>query len=176
MSAGQAAVADDRVAVHLHQPGGGADAVALGQVLQHRQGLLLGQLRSEQGRPLALGEPRLAQVGCGKYSWHQPRGLAKMGKALFHGVLAMQATPKLSRDEFITRMREKMEATLGQVADAINQAAPGQIIAGSEERVRDLFADLRQHAYQTGVQMRLDAAEAAFPPSEGPEHGPEETQ
>jgi hypothetical protein len=99
-----------------------------------------------------------------------------MGKALFHGVLAMQATPKLSRDEFITRMREKMEATLGQVADAINQAAPGQIIAGSEERVRDLFADLRQHAYQTGVQMRLDAAEAAFPPSEGPEHGPEETQ
>jgi hypothetical protein len=88
----------------------------------------------------------------------------------------MQATPKLSRDEFITRMREKMEATLGQVADAINEATPGQIIAGSEERVRDVFADLRQHAYQTGVQMRLDAAEAAFPPSEGPEHGPEETQ
>jgi hypothetical protein len=88
----------------------------------------------------------------------------------------MQATPKLSRDEFITRMREKMEATLGQVADAINEATPGQIIAGSEERVRDVFADLRQHAYQTGVQMRLDAAEAAFPPSEGPEHGPEEAQ
>jgi hypothetical protein len=88
----------------------------------------------------------------------------------------MQATPKLCRDEFITRMREKMEATLGQVADAINEAAPGQIIAGSEERVRDVFADLRQHAYQTGVQMRLDAAEAAFPPSEGPEHGPEEAQ
>ena len=88
----------------------------------------------------------------------------------------MTATPKLSRDEFLTRMREKMEATLGQVADVINQAAPGQIIAGSEERVRDLFADLRQHAYQTGVQMRLDAAEAAFPPSEGPQHRQEETQ
>lgn len=88
----------------------------------------------------------------------------------------MQATPTLSRDEFITRMREQMEATLGQVADAINEAAPGQIIAGSEERVRDLFADLRQHAYQTGVQMRVDAAEAAFPPSEGPEYGPQEAQ
>jgi hypothetical protein len=73
-------------------------------------------------------------------------------------------------------MREKMEAALGQVADAINEATPGQIIAGSEERVRDVFANLRQHAYQTGVQMRLDAAEAAFPPSEGPEHRPEETQ
>ena len=88
----------------------------------------------------------------------------------------MQATPKLSRDEFIARMRQKMEATLGHVADAINQAAPGQIIAGSEERVRDLFADLRRDAYQTGVQMRLDAAEAAFPPSEGPQHRQEETQ
>jgi len=88
----------------------------------------------------------------------------------------MSATPTLSRDEFITRMRQKMEATLGQVADAINEATPGQIIAGSEERVRDVFADLRQHAYQTGVQMRLDAAEAAFPPSEGPGHRPEETQ
>jgi hypothetical protein len=30
VSAGQAAVADDRVAVHLHQSGGGADAVPLG--------------------------------------------------------------------------------------------------------------------------------------------------
>ena len=88
----------------------------------------------------------------------------------------MPATPTLSRDEFLTRMREKREATLGQVADAINDAAPGQIIAGSEERVRDLFADLRQHAYQTGVQMRIDAAEAAFPPSEGPQHRQEETQ
>ena len=87
----------------------------------------------------------------------------------------MPATPKLSRDEFITRMRAKMEATLGQVADAINDAASGQIIAGSEERVRDLFADLRRDAYHTGVQMRLDAAEAAFPPSEGPQHRQEET-
>jgi hypothetical protein len=88
----------------------------------------------------------------------------------------MQATPKLSRDEFLTRMREEVEATLGRVADAINEASPGQIIAGSEERVRDVFADLRQKAYQTGLQMRVDAAEAAFPPSEGPEYGPEETQ
>jgi hypothetical protein len=88
----------------------------------------------------------------------------------------MSATPKLSRDEFLTRMRAQMEATLGQVADAINDAAPGQVIAASEERVRDLFADLRQKAYETGLQMRVDAAEAAFPPSEGPEHRPQETQ
>jgi hypothetical protein len=68
-------------------------------------------------------------------------------------------------------MREKVEAMLGQVADAINEAPPGQVIAGSEERVRDLFADLRQRAFETGLQMRVNAAEAAFPPSEGSSHG-----
>ena len=88
----------------------------------------------------------------------------------------MEPAPKLSRDEFIPQMRAKMEATLGQVADAINEAPPGRIISGSEERVRDLFADLRQHAFETGLQMRVDAAEAAFPPSEGPEHGQDQAQ
>jgi hypothetical protein len=83
----------------------------------------------------------------------------------------MESTPKLSRDEFIAQMREKMEEALGKVADAVNEAAPGRIIAGSEEQVRDVFADLRKHAFETALQIRLDAAEAAFPPSEGPDHG-----
>jgi hypothetical protein len=73
-------------------------------------------------------------------------------------------------------MRTKVEEALGRVADAINEAPPGQIISGSEEQVRGLFADLRQQAYETGLQMRLNAAEAAFPPSEGPEHGQDQAQ
>lgn len=85
----------------------------------------------------------------------------------------MEPTPKMLRDEFIDQMREKVEEVLGRVADAINGAPPGQIISGSEEKVRDLFADLRQQAFETGLQMRLNAAEAAFPPSEGREHGEE---
>ena len=88
----------------------------------------------------------------------------------------MSAEPKLSRDEFLAQMRAKMEAMLGQVADAINDAPPGHIISGSEERVRDLFADLRQQAFEMGLQMRVDAAEAAFPPSEGPEHRQDQTE
>jgi hypothetical protein len=79
----------------------------------------------------------------------------------------MSDTPTFSRDEFIRRMRAKFEQTLGQVADAINEAPPGQIIAVSEEQVRDLFADLRRQAFEAGLQMRVDAAEAAFPPSAG---------
>jgi hypothetical protein len=94
-----------------------------------------------------------------------------MGKGLFlWEVLAMESTPKLSRDEFIEQMRATMETILGQVADAINEAPAGQIISGSEEPVRDLFADLRQQAFEKGLQMRTDAAEAAFSPSEGPNH------
>jgi hypothetical protein len=97
--------------------------------------------------------------------------LVKIGKALFPlEYLAMESTPKLARDEFIAQMREKMEAMLGQVADAINEAPPGRIISGSEEQVRDLFAGLRQQAFETGLQMRVTAAEAAFPPSEGSSH------
>ena len=88
----------------------------------------------------------------------------------------MESTPKLSRDEFIQQMREKMEAMLGQVADAINEAPPGRIISGSEEQVRDLFADLRKQAFEKGLQMRVDAAEAAFPPSEGPDHGQDQAE
>jgi hypothetical protein len=88
----------------------------------------------------------------------------------------MESTPKFSRDEFITQMRQKVEEALGRVADAINEAPPGQIISGSEEQVRDAFADLRQHAFETGVQMRVNAAEAAFPPSEGPHHRQDQAQ
>ena len=88
----------------------------------------------------------------------------------------MEPTPKISRDEYIQQMRQKMEEILGQVADAINEAPPGQIISGSEEQVRDLFADLRQRAFEKGLQMRLNAAEAAFPPSEGREHGQDQAQ
>lgn len=80
----------------------------------------------------------------------------------------MEPMPKLQRETYVVAMREKMEAMLGQVADAINDAPEGYLIAGSEEQVRDLFAALRQQAFEMGLQMRVNAAEAAFPPSEAP--------
>src|SRR5512135_1782229 len=54
--AGDAAVADHRVGGHADESGGGPHAVAVGQVPEHRDGLVLGQLGAEQGRALALGE------------------------------------------------------------------------------------------------------------------------
>jgi hypothetical protein len=88
----------------------------------------------------------------------------------------MSDTPQFSRDEFIRQMRARFEQTLGQVADAINEAPPGQNIAGSEAQLRDLFADLRQQAFEAALQMRVDAAEAAFPLSEGRADGQDPTE
>jgi hypothetical protein len=99
-----------------------------------------------------------------------------IGKTLYQGDPAMESTPKMTREEFIAQMRTKVEEALGRVADAINEAPPGHIISGSEEQVRDVFADLRQQAYEAGLQMRLNAAEAAFSPSEGPEHGQDQAE
>ena len=83
----------------------------------------------------------------------------------------MDTAPKMSRDEFIAEMRNKVEEVLGAVADAINGAPAGHIVTHSEEKVRDLFAGLRQQAFEKGLQMRMDAAEAAFSPSERFKHG-----
>jgi hypothetical protein len=50
----------DRVLVDPDQPGGLADAAPLGQVLQDRQDLVVGELGIEERRPLELGEAGLA--------------------------------------------------------------------------------------------------------------------
>lgn len=79
----------------------------------------------------------------------------------------MEPMPELDRDAYIAALRAKMEAVLGQVADAIDNAPDGHVIAGSERPVFDLFAALKQEAFEAGIQMRTDAAEAAFFPLRG---------
>ena|SRR2546422_11348059 len=118
---------------------------------------------------LAAKEQSIDQ-GCGKFFWRNPGYLIKIDKVLVYhphlGNLVMEPMAKMSREEFVVALKQRTEAMLGQVADAINNAPDGYIIPGSEEKVRDLFAELRKQAFETGLQMRIDAAEAAFPPSE----------
>ena len=57
---GQAAVAHHRIAVSPHEPAGLADAASLGEVLEDRDGFLLGEVRPIQGRALAFRGPRAA--------------------------------------------------------------------------------------------------------------------
>src|SRR3954452_11843908 len=53
MLSGDAGQSDDGVAIDADQPSGGADAAALIEVLEHGEGLLLGEMAVEQGRALA---------------------------------------------------------------------------------------------------------------------------
>jgi hypothetical protein len=76
------------------------------------------------------------------------------------------ATPEMDREVLKRRMREELDALVEGMADALDDAPAGRIIRDSEEKVRDLFAEFRQKAFQEAVQLKVDAAEAAFSPSE----------
>jgi Rod binding domain-containing protein len=83
----------------------------------------------------------------------------------------MPSEPILSADALLEQLRGRFEKLCQDVADAVNQAPAGQVINASEEKVRDLLADFRQATYQAAVQLRTDAAQAAFPPSAAPADG-----
>ena len=80
----------------------------------------------------------------------------------------MDSQPHVSAEALMEQLREKFEQLCRGVADAVNHAPPGQVINASEEKVRDLLAGFRQTTYQAAVQLRLQAQEAASPPSEAP--------
>lgn len=74
-------------------------------------------------------------------------------------------TLRIAPQEFADSMKQEMEHYLKDVMAAVNNAADGEWIAGSEEQVRDLSAEMRRRVFEAAVQNRVDAAEAAFPPS-----------
>ena len=77
----------------------------------------------------------------------------------------MSQSPRVPPEQFAESMREEMDQFAKQVMEAVNQAPDGEWISGSEEQVRDVVAAMRQRIYEQAVQKRVDAAEAAFPPS-----------
>jgi hypothetical protein len=77
----------------------------------------------------------------------------------------MERSPRVSPQQFAESMKGEFEEFAKQVMEAVNDAPDGQWIAGSEEEVRDLCATMRQRVFEKALQKRVDAAEAAFPPS-----------
>jgi hypothetical protein len=77
----------------------------------------------------------------------------------------METSPRVSPQQFAESMKEEFEEFAKQVMEAVNDAPDGQWIAGSEEQVRDLCAEMRRKVFERAVQKRVDAAEAAFSPS-----------
>lgn len=77
----------------------------------------------------------------------------------------MDVLPKLDREALRARMQMEFERTLAEVADAIDQARCGNLIRDSEEPARVVLDRFRQSMYEAALQAKVDAAEAAFPPS-----------
>ena len=77
----------------------------------------------------------------------------------------MEGSPKVFAPQFAESLKLEAEQLLKDVMEAVNQAPDGDWIAGSEEQVRHLMGDFRKRVYEEAVQRRIDAAEAAFPPS-----------
>jgi len=77
----------------------------------------------------------------------------------------MNPTPRVSPEQFVESMKEEIEQYVKEVMETVNRAPDGEWIAGSEERVRDLSAEMRRRIFERAIQQRVDAAEAAFPPS-----------
>ena len=82
-------------------------------------------------------------------------------------------TSPVASDKFVESMQQEMEQYLQSVMQAVNNAPDGDWIGGSEEQVRDLSADFRRQVFEKAVQLKVDAAEAAFPPSAGSRVGEE---
>ena len=77
--------------------------------------------------------------------------------------------PQVAPDKFVESMQQEMQQYLQSVMKAVNNAPDGDWIGGSEEQVRDLSADFRRQVFEKAVQLKVDAAEAAFSPSAQPD-------
>jgi hypothetical protein len=82
----------------------------------------------------------------------------------------MEKSPRVSPEQFAESMKQEFEEFAKEVMEAVNDASDGQWIAGSEERVRDLSAQMRRKIFERALQERVNAAEAAFPPSAPSDH------
>ena len=77
----------------------------------------------------------------------------------------MKSSPQVPPEQLVEVMKDEIEQYVKDVMEAVNQAEDGEWIAGSEERVRGLSAEVRRRIFERAIQQRVDAAEAAFPPS-----------
>jgi hypothetical protein len=83
--------------------------------------------------------------------------------------------PKIDREQLMRELLAEAERTVNEVADAVDNAPAGRVIRDSEEPARDALDRFRQRVYERVLQAKVDAAEAAFPPSGQSGDGEDET-
>ena len=83
--------------------------------------------------------------------------------------------PELDRERLMRQLLAEAERTVNEVADAVDNAPAGRVIADSEEPARDALDRFRQVVYEQVLQAKVQAAEAAFSPSAQCGNGKEKT-
>lgn len=80
---------------------------------------------------------------------------------------------RITAEELEASLQGEFRALAEKIAAAINTAQAGQIIADSEEPVRDAHAEFRQQAYQRALDLLQEKAlQKDFSPSQHPAAGP----
>ena len=80
--------------------------------------------------------------------------------------MAEKHVPGIDRRQLAKLLKEDFRRCMAEVAEAVDTARIGAIIDDSEESVRMATSRLRQKIFQKAIQMKTDAAEAAFSPSQ----------
>ncbi len=73
---------------------------------------------------------------------------------------------KITAEQLNKAMDADYQKLVQKVTSAVNEAPDGAVISGSEELVRETMARFRQKVYEKAIQLRTQAAQAAFSPSE----------
>jgi len=72
---------------------------------------------------------------------------------------------KITAEQLEAALQNEFKHLVEEVAEAMNSAQPGRIIADSEEPVRNASAVFREQLYQKAMNLLQDKQEA-FSPSE----------
>ena len=83
--------------------------------------------------------------------------------------------PKVDRAALRAQLLAEFERTLEAVVDAVDGAPAGRVIRDSEEPARVALDRFRTKVYEAALQAKVEAAEAAFPPSGQPSDRPQAT-
>lgn len=73
--------------------------------------------------------------------------------------------PEIEIEKLKQLLKEDFDDCIAQVVRAIDSSKAGSIIDDSEEPVRIATGKLRQKIFQKALQLKIDAADAAFSPS-----------
>lgn len=74
--------------------------------------------------------------------------------------------PSIDAEKLKELLENEFEQCIADVTQAVNDGRAGSVIDDSEEPVRQAMGRFRQQVFEKAIQMKINAAEAAFSPSE----------